>query len=103
MNPEHIARAYLERMHLPQRLEGAVIQLTDYESDADLKFLKSSDEWPLEFHREVNAAMSKELTKRGARVSIVKIRMADYFHWISKNKLKNTPANRAQFISEMTR
>lgn len=97
-----VAAQYLSRLNLPPDLSGAKILLADYETDADLKFLKSADEWPLEFHRMVNGALSREFRKRGAVVELVKITMAAYFAWLAQFDLANTPANRAQFISWST-
>lgn len=97
-----VAAQYLARLNLPPRLDGAQIRLADYESDADLKFLKSAHEWPLEFHRMVNGAIARELRKRGAHVVLIKISMAGYFDWLAKNKFENKPENRARFISEAT-
>ncbi len=97
-----VAQECLAKMNLPPSLKGARIQLTDYESNADLKFLKGADEWQLEFHRMVNGGIARELRKRGAKVEIIKISMADYFSWIAKHNLENSAANRAQYISWMT-
>lgn len=95
-----VAADYLAKMNLPPSLKGAVIRLADYETDADLKFLKSADEWPLSFHRMVNGAIARELRKRGATVTLVKISMSAYFDWLAKNHLDNNAGHRARFISE---
>ncbi len=98
-----VAADYLGRMNLPPSLKGAEIRLADYKSDADLKFLKSADEWPLEFHRMVNGAIARELRKRGARVTLIKISMADYFAWLSEGDFNNDAGTRARFILEKTK
>lgn len=97
-----VADQYLQKLNLPPRLDRAVIQLSDYESDEDLYFLKSSNEWGLAFHRMVNEALARALRKRGAKIAFVLIRMKDYFAWLAKFDLPNTPANRAQFIGWST-
>lgn len=98
-----VAADYLTRMNLPPSLKGAKIRLADYESDADLKFMKSADEWPLSFHRMVNGAIARELRKRGATVEMPKISMKAYFDWLAANNFKNDAGNRACFISETTK
>lgn len=100
---KHLAGQYLAKMNLPPSLNGVEIRLTDYETDADLKFLKSANEWSLAFHRMVNGAIARELRRKGAKVIMVKIRMSDYFAWLAKQSLDNTTANRALFISEMSK
>jgi hypothetical protein len=95
-----VAVEYLARMNLPSSLKGAEIRLADYETNADVKFMKSAEEWPLEFHRMVNGAIARELRKRGAAVTLVKISMAAYFDWLAKNDFKNDAGNRARFITQ---
>jgi len=95
-----VAADYLSLMNLPPQLRGAKIRLADYESDADLKFLKGADEWPLSFHRMVNGAIARELRKRGAEVITIKIAMSDYFTWLAAKDFTNDAGNRARFISE---
>lgn len=95
-----VAADCLARMNLPPQLRGAKIRLADYESDADLKFMKSADEWSLSFHRMVNGAIARELRKRGATVTMPKISMVDYFKWLAASDFKNDAMNRARFIAE---
>ena len=64
--------------------------------------MKGAEEWSLEFHRMVNGAIARELRKRGAVVTLIKISMAEYFDWLAKNDFKNEAGNRARFISEKT-
>lgn len=96
------AEGYLRRLQLPKSLKGVTIQLADYESDEDLKFLKGQKEWSLEFHRMVNKAMARLLKKRGANIRFVTVSMVAYFSWLARYDLKNTAANRAQFIGWST-
>lgn len=91
-----------ERFQWPRDLTGATMRLADYETEGDLKFLKGHAEWPLEFHRMVNSAMARDLRKRGATVEIVPLKMTDYFDWLATEKLANTAANRAKFITLKT-
>lgn len=98
-----MAQEYLSRLNLPENLKGALIRLADYETDADLKFLKGANEWSLEFHRMVNGAIARELRKRGATVMMIKISMTAYFDWLAKNNFSNDAGNRARFISEITK
>ncbi|MEO5803587.1 MAG: hypothetical protein ABIR24_08650 [Verrucomicrobiota bacterium] len=102
ISAKSIAQKYLAKLNLPSRLDGATIQLADYKSDSDLKFLKGADEWSLEFHREVNRFFGDALRERGAKVVAVVVTMKDYFSWLAKFDLKNTTENRAQFISWST-
>lgn len=95
-----MAQEYLSRLNLPENLKGALIRLADYETDADLKFLKGPDEWPLSFHRMVNGSIARELRKRGAKVTLIKISMNDYFDWLAKNNFTNDAGIRARFIAE---
>jgi hypothetical protein len=97
-----VAAQYLRRLALPADLTGATIRLTDYESPEDLAFMKPGEQFTLEFHRMVNGALARELRRRGATVTTVKIIMAEYFDWLVAKRLANDPASRAQFILEKT-
>jgi hypothetical protein len=96
------AADYLAKMNLPPSLKGTRIRLADYETDADMKFLKGQNEWALEFHRMVNGAIARDLRKRGAVVTMEKISMNEYFDWLAANKIENNAGHRARFISERT-
>lgn len=98
-----LAAEYLARLNLPPDLKGVKIRLADYESDGDLKFMKGAKEWSLEFHRMVNGAIAREMRKRGAKVTLVKISMKDYFDWLAKHNFNNDAGNRARFVSEATK
>ena len=89
-------------MNLPDDLAGARIKLADYESH-DLRFLKGATEWPLTFHRMVIRAIARILRRRGANVEIIKIKMVEYFDWLTATGFGNTPAMRARYISEITK
>ncbi len=98
---EHALRL-IETLNLPDDLHGSTIQLTDFEDEACLRFLKPDQDWGIEFHRMVNRSFSRELRKRGAKVEIIVIQLSHYFDWLVQFGLENTTANRAQYIGWVT-
>lgn len=96
------AKRAVAAMPLPPDIQGATIQLTDFEDEDVYRLIKGFDEWSLEFHRMVNSAVKRLLAKRGAKVEIVMVRGSDFYDWLAKHDLENTTANRAQFIGWLT-
>ena len=89
-------------LNLPKNIAGVEVTLTDYESDETIRFIKPEEQYRLEDHRKLNAAFASELQRRGATVRWIMVKIDDYFGFLAKYDLKNTPANRAQFISWLT-
>jgi hypothetical protein len=98
-----VARRHIERLNLPSRLDGCTVQITDYDDEDTLRFLKVEEpEITLQSQRLINQAFAREMRKRGATVVLVPVRMNDYFGWLGRFDLKDEPANRAQFIAWLT-
>lgn len=77
--------------------------MTDYADARTLKMLKPDEpELTIESQRMINQAFMRELHKRGARVRRVEVRADEYLTWLDQFGLRNSPENRAQFISWLT-
>jgi hypothetical protein len=98
-----IAIGHIRRLHLPAQLAGARVQITDYVDEDTLRFLKT-DEPEITLHSQqlINQAFAREIRKRGGVVEFVPVDIAEFFAWLGKYALANTPANRAQYISWLT-
>ena len=97
-----IAAQHCARLNVPRNLTGVVVQITQYDEEP-LRFLKADEpEITLQSQRLINQAFAREMRKRGARIQEVPVAIGDYFAWIAKYELENTPANRAQYISWLT-
>lgn len=93
----------MARLKVPSRLEGVKVLIADYQDEDTLRFLKAEEpELTLQSQRLINQAFAREMRKRGARVQDVPVKIDDYFAWLGKHELNNTPANRAQFIGWLT-
>jgi hypothetical protein len=98
-----IAVNHIRRLGLPRRLDGVLVLVTDYDDEGTLRFMKPEEpDITLQSQRLINQAFRREMRKRGARVRSVKVVRSDYFAWLARCKLKDSPANRAQFISWLT-
>jgi hypothetical protein len=102
MNASKRIAQVIEELNLPKNIVGVEFTLTDYESDKTIRFIKPEEQYTLEDHRKLNAAFASELQRRGATVRWIMVKIDDYFSFLAKYDLKNTPANRAQFISWLT-
>lgn len=101
---KQIALQYLRRLNLPEDLTGIQIKLADYPDQETKDFLKPGDRaWTLEFHRMVNNAFARELRKRGGTVQFITIQLPEFYDWLVKENLDNTPAYRAAFVSFKTK
>ncbi len=91
------------RLRLPGRLDGATVLITDYSDEETLRFLKTEEpDITLDGQRMLNEAFADEMRLRGGRVEFVPVNVSDYFTWLGKFSLADSPANRAQFISWLT-
>jgi hypothetical protein len=98
-----IALQHLARLQIPRRLEGITMQITEYDDEDTLRFLKAEEpDLTLESQRMINQAFIREVRKRGARIQSVPVRINDYFAWLAKYDLPNNAGNRAQYISWLT-
>ena len=80
-----------------------VVTLSDFESEADLKFLKAEaqeQEGTLLYHRLTNAAV-KTIAEEDfeVRVEFKILNMRAYMDWLADQKMDNTAKARAQFCS----
>lgn len=98
-----IAVGHLRRLQLPAQLHGSRVQLTDYDDEETLHFLKTEEpDLTLHAQRLINQAFAREIYKRGGDVEYVRVDVADYFGWLGRYNLADSPANRAQYISWLT-
>jgi len=98
-----IAAQHAARIDLPRRLDGAEVQIADYDDEGTLRFLKHDEpDLSLRDQQMINQAFARECRKRGARVRLVPVTVRDYFDWIADHRLVNTPGNRAQYVSWLT-
>ncbi len=67
-------------------------------------FLKTEepDTLPWTDSGALNEAFADEMRLRGGRAEFVPVNVSDYFGWLGKFSLADSPANRAQFISWLT-
>lgn len=98
-----VAERHLEHLALPPRLDGLTVQITDYEDEALLRFIKAEEpDITLHGQRMINQAFTRLLRKRGARTLTVPVRAADYFAWLGRFGIADGPSARAQYISWLT-
>jgi len=93
------------QLDLPHQLPGVRVRVrvAAYDDEDTLRFLKSEEpDLSLREQELINQAFARELRKRGARVEFVLVSIADYFAWLGRENLENTPAARAQFIRSRT-
>ena len=88
---------YCAALHLPPRMEGVRVQLTEYPDADTLAFLRPGED--LATQRAINAEFAAEVTRRGALPVFVTLHLDDYFTWLARFDLRDSPAVRAQFIS----
>ena len=97
------ARRHVARLQLPADLGGAQVLLTNYDDEDTLRFMKAEEpDLTLPIQHALNAAFAAEITRRNGRVRLIPVNIADYFAWLGRHLLSNTPANRAQYISWLT-
>jgi hypothetical protein len=98
-----IALQHIARLNVPRGLDGVTIVITDYDDEDLLRFIKVEEpDITLESQRMINQAFAREMRKRGARIERVLVNVNDYFSWLGKFDLTDSPAMRAQYISWLT-
>ena len=78
---------------------GSRIRLALFEDAATYLFLKGANDWPWEFHGMVIRACAREFRKHGFKVELITLELAQYYDFLYAQKIKDSPAARAQFIS----
>lgn len=80
-----------------------VLTLSDFESEADLKFLKTDprdQEGTLLYHRLGNAAVKSIVEEEfGIHIEFKILNMRAYMDWLAAENKENTPESRAQFCA----
>ena len=80
-----------------------VITLTDYENEACFNFLLPDSGWTFSEWQAVNQKVASELRKdHKLKVSLVPVKLIEFFDFLARYGLKNTPENRDQFITWRT-
>lgn len=98
-----IAINHIRRLGTPRRLDDVQVQITEYDDEDTLRFLKTEEpEITLQSQRLISQAFAREMRKRGARIRFVPVNINDYFAWLGRFDLADSPANRAQFIIWLT-
>jgi hypothetical protein len=102
-DPRQIVTRHIQRLRLPARLDGVRVQITVYDDEDTLRFMKNDEpDITLESQNAINAEFAKQMRRRGAEIQFVPVDIADYFAWLGRYQLQNVPANRAQYISWLT-
>lgn len=93
---------YLEEMFARLGGKPRVLSLTDYETEADLHFLKPEE-------KETNTLLLHRIGNHESRwrieshhhiaVQFRTVRLKDYMDWLAREQLENLPENRARFIA----
>ena len=96
---EHLLR---ERPDGSRPTVSDLIGLTDFEDEASHDFFKPEDRWSLTFHRMINKAVLRELSRRGYTVAVVKIGLAEYYDWLPRQSRPDDANARADFAAEKT-
>ena len=78
---------------------GSRIRLALFENADTYFFLKGANEWPFGFHCMVVRACAREFRKRGFKVELITLELAQYYDFLDAEKIKDSPSARAQFIS----
>jgi hypothetical protein len=98
-----IAAQHAARINLPRRLDGVVVQLTEYDDEDTLRFLKTEEpDITLKSQQLINQAFAREVRKRGGIVAFIPVNISAYFDWLGRFHLADSPANQAQYISWLT-
>jgi hypothetical protein len=80
-----------------------VITLTDYENEACFNFLLPDAGWTFSEWQAVNEKVARQLQKdHKLKVSRVPVKLHEYFDFLARYHLTNTPGNRAQFVAWRT-
>ena len=80
-----------------------VITLTDYENEACFNFLLPDSGWTFSEWQAVNEKVARQLRQdHKLKVWRVPVKLHEYFDFLARYDLKNTPKNRAQFITWRT-
>lgn len=82
--------------------EIAEIQLAEYRDIESYQFLLHGEQWPWRHHLAVIRAVARILRRAKYSVRLVPIGLSDYLNFLARYDLKNTEANRAQFIAWAT-
>lgn len=78
------------------------VALSDYADAETFEFITVRPGWTFEEWRAVNQEAARLIEARGVAVRFVKVTLDDYFEFLARYDLKNTPANRAQFVGWLT-
>jgi hypothetical protein len=80
-----------------------VIPLTVYENEACFNFMLSAAGWTFSEWQAVNREVVRQLrTEHKLNVSVVSVKLIEYFDFLARYDLADTPRNRAQFIAWLT-
>jgi hypothetical protein len=77
----------------------AEVQLSDYADAETFALLLPSAGWTFFEWRAVNTEVARQLRAAGHRVRLVRLTAGEYFDFLIRYRLKNTPQNRAPFVA----
>jgi hypothetical protein len=77
----------------------ALIPLTDYADEETYHFLFPNPGWTFDEWRTVNQETASQLQAQGLNVQHVKVTLPEFFDFLTRYNLPNTPENRAQFAA----
>ena len=102
MNVQREARARVRLMRAKiQELDRRpdLIPLTDYADAETFNFLLPRAGWTFEEWRAVNVEVGRQLSAEGFKVQFAKVTLNEFFDFLTRYHLDNTPENRAQFAA----
>ena len=80
-----------------------VIRLASYEDEGTFNFLLPDAGWTLEAWQAVTRRVAHRLrSKHKLKVSMIPVKLIEYFNFLARYGLENTPENRVQFIAWLT-
>jgi hypothetical protein len=100
MNAQHEADVRLRVMFA--KIGAArpdVIPLSDYADENTFNFLLPKSGWSFAEWRAVNQEVARQLRERGFNVLLVRLDLNEFFDFLTRYGLNNTPENRAQFVA----
>ena len=89
-------------IEIVEKKQPTEVNLTSYSSQED--YIKLTGyEFPIELHNAVNNYVAQILNKNKIRVIFTEVSEKDYFDWLIKKELPNSPEARALFVASFNK
>lgn len=89
-------------IEIVEKKQPTEVNLTSYSSQEDYIKL-TGHEFPIELHNAVNNYVAQILNKNKIRVIFTEVSEKDYFDWLIKKELPNSPEARALFVASFNK